>query len=149
MNTPYPSLSDALHEILLDSGYQTRPEFVVVAHLTAPGKAAIAGKLGSGISAVAIFEDSIVHVVGRLSQTKKDGLSAANQVLVREISLKSIDSVVLSSVPGVGGTLSLKVKDKGGLLSQLMSGGDVVLVLSENQLRDQRDSIGILRERFS
>lgn len=138
-----------IRKALERNGYKKQPTFLLLGGIQNSRKSSILAKLGSGVVAVAIFEGLIVHVFGRIGPEVGESKLGSEQLVVREVALSGISSVSINSLENLGAVVTLHVADKGGMLQQVLSGGDIVIALNKEQLEAQRDELDKLRQMFA
>jgi len=138
---------DTLLSVLARNGFGTKPDFLIWGSM--PGATAKLGKpwAGRGISVIAAFPASLVHVFGRLGGESKVRMLAHDQIIVREVSYPDISSITMTAVDGVGKLLSIATNSSGGLLQRAISGGDIVLTMSQRAAAEQDPLVNQLRAR--
>jgi len=138
-----------IRKALERNGYNKQPTFLLLGVIQNSRKLSVLAKLGSGVVAVAIFEGFIVHVFGRIGPETGASKLGSEQLVVREVALSGISSVSINSQENLGAVVTLHVADKGGMLQQVLSGGDIVIALNREQLEAQRDELDKLRQMFA
>lgn len=137
-----------LFQVLERNGYREKPEFVLIGRLPVTVRTSVMSRMGTGISAVAAFNNYLVHVFGRMGTDSASKFLGSDQILVREITYHELEGVDFTLVEGVGAVVTLSVRGKGGFIQKALVGGDAVLTINKADVDSSRPLIEALRSRI-
>jgi len=139
----------ALDSILREGGFAASPDFVIWGRVPFVGRTSLVRVGAVGIFAIAVFDESCVHVIGRSERDENAQGRFPGQAVLREVGFDDIKSVVLTTAGGLGGLLTVNVGDGAGLLREALAGGNIMLTLSREQFQGQKNPIHTLKGRVS